>query len=126
MSQKFQKAKYWTAVLYPESMIDDWQNKISDLLQIPYEYCIHDKDNLGNVIKTVKNKYNKPVTYDASEFAIDKHEHRKVHVHLVICFSNTTTKSHKSLHIARLSVIDICSKEPMSKLLPDTRSDEEY
>lgn len=102
MSQKVQKAKYWTAVLYPESMIDDWENKISDLLQIPFEYCIHDKDNLGKVIKTVKNKYNKQITYDASDFAIDKHEHRKVHVHLVICFPNTTTYKHALFVFQRL------------------------
>lgn len=68
---KIQKAKYWTAVLYPESMIDDWFNVIDDVLQIPYEYCVHDKDLLN-----------------------DSDENRKVHVHLVIAFPNTTTYNH--------------------------------
>lgn len=71
MAQKVQKAKYWTAVLYPESMVDDWQDKIYDLLQIPFCYCIHDKDVLH-----------------------DSEEERKTHVHVVIAFNNTTTFKH--------------------------------
>lgn len=64
------KAKYWVAVLYPESMVENWQDKIYDLLQIPFSYCIHDKD----------------INSD--------HESRKVHVHLIIAFNNTTTYNH--------------------------------
>lgn len=64
------KAKYWSAVLYPESMVDDWENKISDLLQVSYVYCIHDKDITGH------------------------NEDRKIHVHVVIAFNNTTTYKH--------------------------------
>lgn len=94
MGQKIAKARYWTAVLYPESMIEGWQDKISDILQIPFEYCIHDKDELGRKIKKVTNKYNKVIVYDASDFAIDSHETRKVHVHLIIVFNNTTTYKH--------------------------------
>lgn len=70
MSQKVCKAKYWTAVLYPECMFQDWQNNIEELLQIPYEYCIHNSD------LTIVN------------------ENRKVHVHVVIAFPNTTTYKH--------------------------------
>ena len=70
MAQKIGKAKYWTAVLYPECMVEDWISKIDDLLQIPYEYCIHDKDN------------------DL------EHDERKTHVHVVIAFPNTTTYKH--------------------------------
>ena len=94
MSEPRIQARYWTAVLYPESMVDGWQDNIDDILQIPYEYCIHDRDNLGKVIKTVKNKFGKDITYDATEFSIEKHEERKVHVHLIIAFSNTTTYKH--------------------------------
>lgn len=94
MAQKMQKAKYWTCVLYPESMIDVWEDKISDILQVPYCYIIHDKDNLGKVIKKVSNKCGKEISYDASEFCIDKHDFRKVHVHVVIAFPNTTTYKH--------------------------------
>ena len=70
MSQQVQKAKYWTAVLYPECMVDNWENDIEDILQIPFEYCIHNLD------KTIVD------------------EDRKVHVHVVIAFSNTTTYKH--------------------------------
>lgn len=71
-------AKYWCAILYPESMIDSWESKISDLLQYPYCYCIHDND-------------------------IDSESHeRKVHIHLIIAFSNTTTYNHALQVISQL------------------------
>lgn len=64
------KARYWVGILYPENMIDDWQDLISEKLQLPFAYCIHDKcfDKEGN--------------------------HRKTHVHLMIVFNNTTTYNH--------------------------------
>lgn len=65
------KARYWTAIMYPENMRDDWQENISELLQLPYAYCIHDKD----LEKDNKSK-------------------RKVHVHIIIAFTNTTTENH--------------------------------
>ena len=37
-------ARYWTAILYPEHLIEGWQNKIQDMLEVAYCYCIHDKD----------------------------------------------------------------------------------
>ena len=64
-----EKAKYWTCILYPESMVDDWQDKICDILQVPFAYCIHDKDKDG---------------HDGD---------RKIHVHVEIAFPNTTTKN---------------------------------
>lgn len=65
-----EKAKYWTCILYPESMVDDWQDKICDILQVPFAYCIHDKDKDG---------------HDGD---------RKIHVHVEIAFPNTTTYKH--------------------------------
>ena len=61
------KARYWTAVGYPENMRSDWQEVIGELLQLPYAYCVHDKDKDG-----------------------DKDD-RKDHVHIMIAYSNTTT-----------------------------------
>lgn len=64
------KAKYWWSVLYPENMIENWEDDISNLLQIPYAYCLHDKD-------------------------IDSEsDSRKDHIHLILAFSNTTTYKH--------------------------------
>lgn len=64
------KSKYWWAICYPENMKDNWEEDISDLLQVPYAYCIHDKD-------------------------LDKDgDDRKVHAHIVIVFPNTTTQKH--------------------------------
>ena len=77
------KAKYWTAVLYPESMVENWEVLIDDLLQVPYSYCIHDKDcDQDGVI-------------------------RKLHIHLVIAFPNTTTMNHALSVFKRLQ--ETCS-----------------
>lgn len=73
------KARYWVAVLYPENMLPDWEEKIGDLIQVPYAYCIHNRD---------RDK---------------KSEHRKDHVHLIIVFNNTTPKTHAMNVFDRLS-----------------------
>lgn len=64
------KAKYWQAIMYPENMLEDWQEEIGHLVQVPYTYCIHDK---------CKDK---------------KGEQRKTHVHIILAFNNTTTMKH--------------------------------
>lgn len=71
------KARYWSGVLYPENMIDDWEKEIGDIVQVPYAYCIHDADLTG------------------------KEEDRKVHVHLILVFPNTTTYNH-ALNVFKL------------------------
>lgn len=75
------KARYWSGVLYPENMVDNWETEIGDIVQVPYAYCIHDADKTG------------------------KEEERKVHVHLILVFPNTTTYSHA------FKVFDLLSKE---------------
>ena len=61
------KARYWAAVGYPENMRSDWQEVIGEVLQLPYAYCIHDKDVTGD------------------------NEDRKTHVHILLAYPNTTT-----------------------------------
>lgn len=61
------KARYWVGVGYPENMRSDWKEVIGEVLQIPYAYCVHDKD---------KDKAD---------------DSRKEHVHIMIAFGNTTT-----------------------------------
>lgn len=61
------KARYWTAVGYVENMRGDWRDVIGQLLQYPFVYCIHDKDTQGDG------------------------DDRKVHVHIVVAYGNTTT-----------------------------------
>lgn len=73
------KAKYWCAVLYPENMIDNWENDIGEILQYPYAYCIHDSD----------------LNDDGTE--------RKKHVHLIVAFTNTTTYKNAYSIISGLS-----------------------
>lgn len=70
MAKPITKARYWWGVLYPENMIEDWEDKIGDLLQVPYAYIKHTAD------------------------LDSKSEHRKDHVHLIVVFSNTTTYKH--------------------------------
>lgn len=60
-------AKYWVGILYPENMIEDWKECIGDTVEVAYAYCVHDKD-LDN---------------DGDD--------RKVHLHLILAFPNTTT-----------------------------------
>lgn len=74
------KARYWNGVLYPENMIDNWEQEIGDIVQVPYAYCVHDADLTG------------------------KEEERKIHVHLILAFPNTTTYSHA------LNVFNLLSK----------------
>lgn len=61
------KARYWTAVCYPENMREDWRDVIGEIMQIPGEYCVHDKDLDGD------------------------QDDRKTHVHIVGAWPNTTT-----------------------------------
>lgn len=63
-------ARYWVGILYPENMIDGWQDDIADIVQVSYAYCVHDKD------------------LDADG------DDRKVHLHLILAFPNTTTYKH--------------------------------
>lgn len=70
MTSRINKARYWTGVLYPENMIEGWEQKIGDIVEVPFAYCIHDKD-------------------------LDKgDDERKKHVHLILVFPNTTTYKH--------------------------------
>lgn len=80
MSQKEGNAKYFTGSLYPENMPTDWEDNISNILQLPACYCIHNKDTNN-----------------------DK-QGRKTHVHLIVAFRNTTTKNHALNIFNRLSL----------------------
>lgn len=64
-----EKCKYWTCVYWKENLVDNWQDIISLKFQNPCCYCIHD----------VKD-------YEEEEF--------KWHVHVLLCFPNTTTYNH--------------------------------
>ena len=75
------KARYWTATLYPENMVEDWETLIGDIVQLPYAYCIHDKDHLAQY---------KP---GKTSSKLDKETDRKVHVHIILAFANTTTRN---------------------------------
>lgn len=69
-NSKPSNARFWTGVLYPENMIEEWETDIGDIVQLPYAYCIHDTDT------------------DSQS------EHRKDHVHIILAFPNTTTYKH--------------------------------
>lgn len=74
--KNYGKNRTWQAILYPENMIDDWQDRIDDIVQLPFAYCLHDK---GLHLE-------------------DLEEERKVHLHLILVWPNTTTfKNAKSV-----------------------------
>lgn len=79
------KARYWWSVLYPENMIPDWKEQIDDVLQLPYAYCVHDKDLLK-----------------------DGDESRKIHVHMIVAFPNTTTYKNALSVFQRFSFGNQC------------------
>ena len=78
---KIDKARFWTGVLYPENMREDWKRGHRRYFAVPL--CVlsalQDKDS--------------------------KSEHRKDHVHLIVAFPNTTTYKHA------LNVMDLLSAE---------------
>lgn len=78
MSTK-EKARIWSCICYPENMKENWEVEIDDLIQIPFAYCVHDKDL-------------------DTEYKL-----RKKHVHLILVFSNTTTKNFAETVANRLS-----------------------
>lgn len=65
------KNRQWTAVLYNENMRSDWKEEISDVLQLPFAYCVHDKG-----------------------LFLENGERRKVHTHIIIVFPSPTTYKH--------------------------------
>lgn len=86
-----EKAKYWTGILYPENMRDDWELSIGDLVEMPYSYCIHQGEKDGN------------------------EDERKAHVHMLLVFPNSTTYRHAMSIFNRLSAegrraINTCQK----------------
>lgn len=64
-------AKYWEAILYTENMVEHWKEIIDDVIQVPFAYCVHDKD--PHIVK------------DSGEVI------KKIHVHLFIAYNNVTT-----------------------------------
>lgn len=77
---RFTDGKIFTAVCYPENMVDNWEVEIYHLIQHPFAYCIHDKD-----------------------LCREQKEERKKHLHLIVVFNNTTTLNHAFNVINKLS-----------------------
>ena len=68
-----EQARNIAALLYPDSMFDDWQERIASW-DMPICYCIHDKDHLA-----------------------DGELDRKVHVHVFLRTNKTTLRYAKKL-----------------------------
>lgn len=72
------KFRNWTAVLYPDSMIPHWEDRIYRLLQVPFEYIIHDKDSV--------------------ELEEDESQPRKTHVHIIVHYSSKGTTTYETVY----------------------------
>lgn len=68
-----EQARNIAALLYPDSMFDDWQERIASW-DLPIAYCIHDKDHLA-----------------------DGELDRKIHVHVFLRTNKTTLRYAKKL-----------------------------
>lgn len=66
-----EKARHWCAILYPENMIEHWEDEIGHILQMPSCYGIHDGDMEEDGVTP-----------------------RKPHVHLVLPFSGPVTQGN--------------------------------
>ena len=64
------KSKFWVGICWLKSMRDDWKDQIDLVLQMPYVYCVHDKD----------------LNYHG--------DLKDPHVHIMIAYANTTTEKH--------------------------------
>lgn len=64
------KSRHWVAVIWFDHLRPDWKEQLDALIQNPYCYCIHDRDH---------DQEGAP---------------RKLHMHLMIAFPNTTTYKH--------------------------------
>lgn len=72
---QYKSTRNWVAVLYPENMVVGWEDRIYRLLQVPFAYIIHDKDD---------------VELDDDIYQAKKLP-RKTHIHIMIHYGNTTT-----------------------------------
>lgn len=104
MSNTNEKARYWVGVCYPENMIDDWQDKIAEKLQVPFCYCLHDKDHLAGG---------------------KSDDERKVHAHIIIVFNNTTTYNNALNTLMSLSK-DGCKCLNKVEVVRNIRNQYEY
>lgn len=80
MSASYGKNRSWWSVLYPENMRTDWQEEMSNIVQLPFAYCIHDKG-----------------------LQLEAGEKRKVHVHLILVWPAPTTYKHACEVFGRLN-----------------------
>lgn len=74
-----EKARYWGGILYPENMRENWEEDVGHTLQVPYAYCVHDADLQSTG------------------------EERKPHIHMMICYPNTTTARAAYMVLDKLS-----------------------
>ena len=65
------KSRSWVALMYLENMVPNWQDEIAERLQVPFAYCIHDKD-----------------------LEKDGKTPRKPHVHIIIVYGSPTTEKN--------------------------------
>lgn len=68
------KSNNWMAILYPENMIDDWEKKIAQVLEMPCSYVLHDKD--AHIDSLTNEVIDKP------------------HIHLFLHYGGNTTGKH--------------------------------
>jgi hypothetical protein len=97
-----EKARYWVGICWTENMFSDWEDRISDLVQVPFAYCIHDKD------------------------LTEVGEQRKKHVHIILAFPNTTTYNHALSVFNELSVDQFVSCCNTCKRIINVRHMYEY
>lgn len=80
MSGQYGKNRQWWGVLYNENMRPDWKEAISEIVQLPFAYCVHDKG-----------------------LELEDGAERKVHTHLILVWNSPTTQKHAAEVFNQLS-----------------------
>lgn len=88
------KARYWWAIVYPESAPENWRDKLNDMLITWVASPLHDKD----------------LNEDGS--------FKKPHYHVIILFDNTYTYSYASGIFSEINAVfpDLASKVIIKKI----------
>lgn len=101
--KKGDKSRYFGFVLYEDSAIENWRDKVADIIEWPWAYCTHDKDKI----------------YTNDGFEVESE--RKTHTHFIIALPNGST-TYKAI----LEVVNRLGKVSYLKTLQNIKGNYDY
>ena len=101
--KKGEKARFFAFVLYEDSAIENWRDKVADIIEWPFAYCTHNKDKI--------------LSDDGLEIVGD----RKIHTHFIIALTGGTTTYN-----AILNVVNRLGKVSYLKVIHNVKGNYDY